>query len=118
MKVVIKVSITNQTKRFWCFGPKNSHSKALRLAAGFPGAQSVALEADKGQIKVTGEFDVVNLATLLRKKVGFAEVVSVGKESKDKSSDEKDKQPVVWSYPRQEIVYVRDPYLESPCWPL
>ncbi|KAI3428880.1 uncharacterized protein J3R85_008886 [Psidium guajava] len=123
-KVVIKVSVNNRASRFCCFSPQRSLSQALRLAAGFPGVQSVALVVDQDRIEVTGEIDAVCLAKLLRKKVGFAEIVSVGaakkegEEKKDKPSEEKDAQPVVPMYPLREIVYIEDPYPQSWCWPL
>ncbi|XP_048137996.1 heavy metal-associated isoprenylated plant protein 16 [Rhodamnia argentea] len=121
-KVVIKVCINDPVSRFCCFNPKRSHSKALTLAAGFPGVQSVEHVDDKDQIVVTGEIDAVNLAALLRKKVGFADIVSVGEvkppgESKDKPP-EKPPEPVTLPYPRQEIVYFCDPCPEPSCWPL
>ncbi|KAI3428879.1 uncharacterized protein J3R85_008885 [Psidium guajava] len=119
MKVVIKVSINGHASRFCCSSPQSSHSKALRLAAGFPGVKSVALVGDQDRIEVIGEIDAVNLANLLRKKVGFAEIVSVGRAKKEgEGSEDKpnDAQPVVWPYPRQEIVYIQDPYPKPSCW--
>ncbi|KAI6695159.1 hypothetical protein NL676_022869 [Syzygium grande] len=119
-KVVIKVSMNDHASRFYCFGPQNHHSKALRLTGGFPGVQSVALVGDQDQIEVTGEIDAVKLTTLLRKKVGFAEIVSVGEvkkegEKKDKPDEKKDSQPVVWPYPHLEVLYLEDSY--APFWP-
>ncbi|XP_030475632.2 heavy metal-associated isoprenylated plant protein 46-like [Syzygium oleosum] len=118
---MIKVSMNDHASGFYCFGPQNPHSKALRLTSGFPGVQSVALVGDQDQIEVTGEIDAVKHTTLLRKKVGFAEIVSVGEvkkegEKKDKSDEKKDSQPVVWSYPHLEVLYLGDSY--APFWPL
>ncbi|XP_056173490.1 heavy metal-associated isoprenylated plant protein 46-like isoform X2 [Syzygium oleosum] len=105
-KVVIKVSMNDHASSFYCFGPQNPHSKALRLT----GVQSVALVGDQDQIEATGEIDAVKLTTLLRKKVGFAEIVSVGEVRKDKPNEKKDAQPVVWSYPHREVIYLGDSY--------
>ncbi|XP_056171565.1 uncharacterized protein LOC130139163 [Syzygium oleosum] len=121
-KVVIKVCMDERASKFCCFriknpfccfGIKNPRSEVLSLAGGFPGVQSVALVGDRDQIDVTGVVDPVDLTTLLRKKVGFSEIVSVGeakKEDESKDKDKKDGMPVGWPYPpypRQEIVYVQ-----------
>ncbi|KAI6673434.1 hypothetical protein NL676_001340 [Syzygium grande] len=52
-----------------------------------PGVQSVALVGnDKDRTKVVGErVDAVKLTTLLRKNVGFAEIVTVGKANAKKT---------------------------------
>ncbi|RVW80441.1 Heavy metal-associated isoprenylated plant protein 16 [Vitis vinifera] len=64
-KVVISVSFN---------GNKNCQSKALKIAAGFSGVNSTALEGeDKNQIVVVGEnIDVIELVKKLKKKVGFS----------------------------------------------
>ncbi|XP_052178736.1 heavy metal-associated isoprenylated plant protein 46-like [Diospyros lotus] len=54
-----------------------SRSKVLTTAAGFTGVEEVALNGED-QIAVAGDgIDSVALTTLLRKKVGHAELVSV-----------------------------------------
>ncbi|KAF8007516.1 hypothetical protein BT93_K1510 [Corymbia citriodora subsp. variegata] len=86
----------------------------MRLAGGFPGVQSVALVGDRDQIEVTGEVDSVNLANSLRKKLGSAEIMSVGevkKEDESKNKAKEDAKPILWPYPRQEIIYLHpDPW--------
>ncbi|KAL3715396.1 hypothetical protein ACJRO7_007171 [Eucalyptus globulus] len=123
-KVVINVSMKDHATRFLCFSPRNPHSKALKLAGGFQGVQSVALVGDQDRIEVTGDVDAVNLTTLLRKKVGFAKIVTVSKldEKDKKESKDKEAPPIVWPYiggvPHREIAYVADPYpgyCENPC---
>ncbi|XP_030470668.1 disease resistance protein Pik-1-like [Syzygium oleosum] len=116
-KVVIKVCMNDDTARFYCFGPRSSRCKAMRVATGFAGVQSVALVGDdKDRIEVVGErVDAVKLTTLLRKNVGFAEIVTVGEaDAKKNENEDTAAQPVIWSYvggvPHREIVYVMDPY--------
>ncbi|KAK3405121.1 hypothetical protein EUGRSUZ_K01374 [Eucalyptus grandis] len=94
----------------------------MKLAGGFQGVQSVALVGDRDRIEVTGDVDAVNLTNLLRKKVGFAEIVTVSKadEKDEKESESRDKaaQAIMWSYgvPHREIAYVVDPcYSEPSC---
>ncbi|XP_052177655.1 heavy metal-associated isoprenylated plant protein 46-like [Diospyros lotus] len=66
-KVVIK----------FCMKSNKSRSKVLTTAAGFTGVEEVALNGED-QIVVVGDgIDSVALTTLLRKKVGYAELVSV-----------------------------------------
>ncbi|GMN27520.1 hypothetical protein TIFTF001_001693 [Ficus carica] len=99
-KVVIKVnSLTDQKSR----------TKAIKTAVGVDGVTQAALQQDKSQIEVTGEgLDVVLLATLLRKCLKYAEVVSVSpidekKEAEKKNEEEAEKaieaaQKMVWPY--------------------
>ncbi|CAN0927288.1 Heavy metal-associated isoprenylated plant protein 16, partial [Linum grandiflorum] len=70
-KVVLRVSNMNDQK---------SRTKALKIAVTVAGVESVALGGEaKNEIVVTGEgIDAVKLASLLRKSVGFADVLSVG----------------------------------------
>ncbi|KAF8007515.1 hypothetical protein BT93_K1509 [Corymbia citriodora subsp. variegata] len=117
-KLVIKVSMNNHTSGFYCFGPQSPHSKALKLVGGFQRVQSMALVGDRDQIEVTGDVDVANLTTLLRKKVGPAEIVTVSKadeeDNKESEGEDKAAQPISWSYvggvPHREVAYVVDPY--------
>ncbi|KAF8027731.1 hypothetical protein BT93_E0598 [Corymbia citriodora subsp. variegata] len=120
-KAVIKVCMNDDTSRFCCFNLRSSRSKALRVASGFQGVQSVKyLGDDKDQIEVTGEFDSVDLTTLLRKKVGFAQILTVGEA--DKPVESKKPKPVECPCPcpppcpRPEIVIIGDPYPEPRCW--
>ncbi|XP_056171563.1 heavy metal-associated isoprenylated plant protein 47-like [Syzygium oleosum] len=131
-KVVIKIFMNDSTSRFNCFKPQSSHSKALKVAAGFSGVQSVALVGDdKDLIEVVGDgVDAAKLATLLRKKVEFTEIVSVSEvgekdkkesESKDKPSETTTTETITWFYngrsPHYEIVCVPH-YKETWGWPL
>lgn len=78
------------------------------------------LMSDKDQIEVIGDVDVVNLTTKLRKKVGFAEIVSVSedkKEENEKPDDTTEVPPVIYPCPQREIVYLGDPYPGPWCWP-
>ncbi|KAK3025521.1 hypothetical protein RJ639_042056, partial [Escallonia herrerae] len=97
-KVVIKVSMNDQKSR----------SKAMKIAVGSTGVESAALKGEgKNQLEVVGDgIDAVALTTLLRKNVGFAELVSVGPDKKDdekKGAEKKNEAtitPPVWvSYP-------------------
>ncbi|XP_050289582.1 heavy metal-associated isoprenylated plant protein 47-like [Quercus robur] len=80
-KLVIKVQMT-------CDKCK---TKALKLAAGAEGVTSVAIEGeDKSLVVVIGdEVDSVCLTRSLRKKVGYATIVSVAQlEESDEKKDE------------------------------
>ncbi|KAF3968987.1 hypothetical protein ACB098_11G039400 [Castanea mollissima] len=70
-KVVIRVSLNN--------GKKNARTKALQIAVGVQGVESVSLQGeDSSQIVVVGnDIDSVHLTSLLRKKVGSAELMSL-----------------------------------------
>ncbi|KAL8130841.1 heavy metal-associated isoprenylated plant protein 16-like [Apium graveolens] len=117
-KVVIRVTMVDQ---------KKSRVKAMKIAATAFGVQSVALSGDgKDQIEVTGEgIDTVELAKLLRKKIGSADLLSVGpakaEEKKDEKKNEASVVPLVWgsqpyyyhnSYP---VVYAHDHYDSPSC---
>ncbi|XP_050232781.1 probable disease resistance protein At5g63020 [Mercurialis annua] len=69
-KVVIKVQMTCEKCR----------SKALKVAAACSGVEYVAIRGpEKNQIEVIGkELDAVKLAVSLRKKLGHAELISIG----------------------------------------
>uniref|UniRef100_A0A5B7CAQ1 HMA domain-containing protein n=1 Tax=Davidia involucrata TaxID=16924 RepID=A0A5B7CAQ1_DAVIN len=124
-KVVIKVSMNGQKSR----------SKAMKIAVGVSGVESAALQGqDKSQIEVTGDgVDAVALTTLLRKNVGYAELVSVsqvgekkeGEKKQDPKKDDPKKNeatvhpPVVWTtsnpYGVYQIQEFRDPNYENNC---
>ncbi|KAL3715404.1 hypothetical protein ACJRO7_007179 [Eucalyptus globulus] len=122
-KIVVKVCMNDDTSRFCCFNLRSSRSKALRVVSGFQGVKSVKIEDDKDQIEMTGDCDSVALTNLLRKKVGFAQIITVSeadaKEGKNKgtSDKKKDPQPVVYPCPcpRREVVIIGDPYPEPGC---
>ncbi|MBA0560502.1 hypothetical protein Golob_017394 [Gossypium lobatum] len=69
---------------------EKSRSKALKIVVGLSGVDSASLKGDdKSQIEVTGDgVDAVKLTRLLRKGVGYAELVSVS--AADKKDDKKD----------------------------
>ncbi|KAK1575447.1 hypothetical protein Q3G72_005546 [Acer saccharum] len=95
-KVVIKV--------YMCC-PK-SRSRALKIAVGSSGVESVALKGDdKNQIEITGDgIDAAELTRLLRKKIGHAVLESVGaaggdgdkKKEEDKGKENEAKMQMVW----------------------
>nr|POE83288.1 heavy metal-associated isoprenylated plant protein 16 [Quercus suber] len=70
-KVVIRVNLNS--------GKKNARTKALKIAVGVQGVESVSLQGeDSSQIVVVGnDIDSVHLTSLLRKKVGSAELMSL-----------------------------------------
>ncbi|KAB2003882.1 hypothetical protein ERO13_D11G154000v2 [Gossypium hirsutum] len=79
-KMVVKVTMKGEKSR----------SKALKIVVGLSGVESASLKGDdKSQIEVTGDgVDAVKLTSLLRKGVGYAELVSVS--AADKKDDKKD----------------------------
>ncbi|KAG4132228.1 hypothetical protein ERO13_D08G019400v2 [Gossypium hirsutum] len=69
-KVVLKVAMNCEKCR----------SEALQVAAGQAGVDSVALDGkEKEKVVVIGDFDAVKLTNNLRKKVGAAEILTLGK---------------------------------------
>ncbi|KAL3508941.1 hypothetical protein ACH5RR_028342 [Cinchona calisaya] len=114
-KVVIKLSMHDQKSR----------KKALQTVAGHTGVESTALQGqEKNQVEVVGEgIDAVVITTLLRKNVGYAELVSVSpvvqkKPDEKKEDDKKDdakktnkpSTPVIGSSPPYPYVYSGVPY--------
>ncbi|CAL1393003.1 unnamed protein product [Linum trigynum] len=98
-KLVIKVSMNKDKSR----------SKAMKIVVGANGVDSASLDGpEKTQIVVTGDgIDSAALVTLLRNKVGHAELVSLGpveeKKKEDKKPEDQDSKPppppaAVWSY--------------------
>ncbi|KAJ9560854.1 hypothetical protein OSB04_006014 [Centaurea solstitialis] len=75
-KIVVKVTTHNDKKS----------RKALKIAGSLCGVESASFVGlDKDQIAVTGEgIDSVELITLLRNGVGYAELVSVGPAEEEK----------------------------------
>ncbi|KAG5551427.1 hypothetical protein RHGRI_009745 [Rhododendron griersonianum] len=84
-KVVVKVCSMNGQK---------SRSKALKIVVGVSGVESATIKGkENDQIEVTGDdIDAVAIATSLRKKVGFAELVAVAP-VEEKKADDKGKEP-------------------------
>ncbi|XP_078171515.1 uncharacterized protein LOC144565593 [Carex rostrata] len=79
-KVVIKLSLENARKR----------KKALTTAAGMNGITSTSIDDDKIVIEGDG-MDLVALTTVLRKKLGYAELISLttGDDKKEAKKEEK-----------------------------
>ncbi|KAL3508939.1 hypothetical protein ACH5RR_028340 [Cinchona calisaya] len=105
-KVVIKLSMHDQKSR----------KKALKTVAGHTGVESTALQGqEKNQIEVVGEgIDAVLLTTLLRKNVGYAEIVSVSpvgqKKDTEKKGGDKSKKAEKTNEPPYPNVYNGVPY--------
>ncbi|KAL5725730.1 hypothetical protein ACHQM5_008846 [Ranunculus cassubicifolius] len=115
-KVVIQVVSMNDAK---------SRTRAMKIAVTAPGVVSAEIQGDsKNQIVVTGEgIDSTRLTKLLRKKVGFTELVSVtaiGDKKDEKKEEKKDEvKPVIWT-PYQygaPHIYVSDvsSHQQDPC---
>ncbi|XVF21193.1 hypothetical protein REPUB_Repub12eG0069400 [Reevesia pubescens] len=102
-KMVVKVSMNGHKSR----------SKALKIAVGLSGVVSASLKGDdKSQIEVTGDgVDPVQLTCLLRKNVGYAELVSVSADGseKDKEKDETKPSAYVWPFNPPYYVYQEVP---------
>nr|BAA98186.1 ATFP4-like [Arabidopsis thaliana] len=80
-KILIRVTMTDDKTR----------AKAMTKAVQFKGVSAVEIKGDhRNQIEVTGvEVDMIPLIQILRKKVAFAELVSVTKVEPPKKEDEK-----------------------------
>ena len=72
---------------------KNCFPFNLLVYVTFSGVESSALKGqNRDQIEVKGDnIDIVKLATLLRKKVGHASIVSVAEDKKEEKKEEKKK---------------------------
>lgn len=84
------------------------------------GVVSAALEDDK--IIVVGDVDSVTLTMVLRKKMGYVDLLSVAEEKKEEKKDEKkgdDKGQPAWpihgSYMLPYVVMPEDPYRGPGC---
>ncbi|KAL3508946.1 hypothetical protein ACH5RR_028347 [Cinchona calisaya] len=105
-KVVIKLSMNDQKSR----------KKALKTVVGHSGVESTALQGqEKNQIEVIGEgIDAVQLTTLLRKNVGYAELVSVSPVKADeKKGDGKIDDAKKTNEPSTAVVWYSHPYVYS-----
>ncbi|GLT51112.1 hypothetical protein SLA2020_245470 [Shorea laevis] len=99
-----------------------SRSRAMKIVVGLPGVESAALKGDdKTQIEVKGDgVDAAQLTMLLRKKVGFAELVSVTAEGGEKKEEKKEEpmvQALVWPSTTPYCVYEFPPASQyhDPC---
>ncbi|XP_068636398.1 heavy metal-associated isoprenylated plant protein 46-like [Aristolochia californica] len=96
-KTVLKLQMNNPKTR----------SKAMKVVVGVPGVLSAAIEGEeKNKIVVIGEgVDSINLTRLLRKTMGFAELVSVTPMDQKKKQDDdykshdvtKTVKPIAWA---------------------
>ncbi|KAK0588370.1 hypothetical protein LWI29_000111 [Acer saccharum] len=116
-KVVIKVMINDQKSR----------PKVMKIVVGSFGVESVAwIGDDKNQIEVIGDgLDPAVLTLMLRKKLGYADLVSV-EEKKEEKKDEKEENEAKlqetampacscygpWPY-CEAMQVIRDPYYGS-----
>nr|XP_010942540.1 heavy metal-associated isoprenylated plant protein 16 [Elaeis guineensis] len=105
-KIVMKVSMDDSKKR----------SKALKSAVGSTGVISAKIDGDKMEVEGDG-VDSIALTTTLRKRMGYAELVSVAAmdEKKEEKKEEKETvPPATWAYPHVPVV-VHQPYYDSNC---
>ncbi|KAK7857417.1 heavy metal-associated isoprenylated plant protein 46 [Quercus suber] len=95
--VVIQVSMDGQGNCFSNTEGEKARRKAMKIAVGLSGVESLALKGqNRDQIEVKGDnIDTVKLATLLRKNVGPACIVSVAEEKKEEKKDEKKDEPKI-----------------------
>ncbi|KAL4555318.1 hypothetical protein LXL04_037935 [Taraxacum kok-saghyz] len=102
-KIVVKITMHNEKKI----------RKALKIAVSLSGVESASfVGSDKTQIAVTGEdVDSVELVTLLRKGVGYTELVSVGPVEEKKPAAAKETKPMV--APLYVNPYQLDPFVEG-----
>ncbi|KAD5318151.1 hypothetical protein R6Q59_033443 [Mikania micrantha] len=98
-KIVVKVSMNTDKKT----------RKALKIAVSINGVESASFVGpDKDQIAVTGAgIDSVELTTLLRKKVGYTELLSVGPVEQKKPEADKPKpaDPTLVPFPLYDYGY-------------
>lgn len=100
-KIVIKVTLNDGDK---------SRTKAMKTVVAAWGVESVTWTGDdKSKIEVTGDgLDPATLTTLLRKKVGYADLVIVGPAEKEKPKDTSSPSPALVESPY--IYYNTVPY--------
>ncbi|EHA8592419.1 heavy metal-associated isoprenylated plant protein 16 [Cocos nucifera] len=105
-KIVMKVSMEDSRKR----------SRALRSAVGSTGVISAKVDGDKIEVEGDG-VDSIALTTTLRKRIGYAELVSVAAvdEKKEEKKEEKETVPPVPWYPSIQVVPYHQPYYDSSC---
>ncbi|PNX70306.1 ATFP4-like protein [Trifolium pratense] len=89
-------------------------SKAMTIVVGVSGVEGATIQGDsKDELEVTGEgVDSVRLTSLLRKKFGHAELVSVG--DVGKAEEKKVEEIVTWPYtysvPHYPVYQIRNSY--------
>ncbi|GLU24004.1 hypothetical protein SLE2022_399770 [Rubroshorea leprosula] len=104
-KIVIKVQMSCEKCR----------TKAKKIAAGTDGVSSLAIEGpDRDQVVVTGDgIDSANLTCTLRKRVGFANILSVQKvEDKVEAKVEPKTEPPIPSSYGQYLQYTTPTFHE------
>ncbi|XP_009625094.1 heavy metal-associated isoprenylated plant protein 47-like [Nicotiana tomentosiformis] len=107
-KVVLNVSVNGCKSRpsmekfvLGCLVPclvqdATCKNKVMSIAATLSGVEKVSIEVEKNELTVIGEgIDPVKLVNILRKKVGYAKMVSVGPEKKEEKPAEETVQPVL-----------------------
>uniref|UniRef100_A0A7N2LJQ9 Uncharacterized protein n=1 Tax=Quercus lobata TaxID=97700 RepID=A0A7N2LJQ9_QUELO len=110
-KVVIRVNLNN--------GKKNARTKALQIAVGVQGVESVSLQGeDSSQIVVVGnDIDLVHLTSLLKKKVGSAELMSLSPISYERKKQQEPKhnriQSMVWPTYQASVPYYYTDILDN-----
>ncbi|XP_049398861.1 uncharacterized protein LOC125862779 [Solanum stenotomum] len=68
-------------------------NKVMTIAATLPGVEKVSLEEENNLLTVIGErIDAVELLNKIRKKVGFAKLVSQGPEPVEKKEEKKEEE--------------------------
>ncbi|XP_031091838.1 heavy metal-associated isoprenylated plant protein 16-like [Ipomoea triloba] len=97
-KVVIGISVKDQKAR----------AKAFKIAVSLSGVDSACIQDEKGQLEVVGEVDAVALANQLRKRLGQAELVSVG--SAEKKDETPKPQSVTFTYDPNNSYHHAIPY--------
>ncbi|PWA91867.1 hypothetical protein CTI12_AA088160 [Artemisia annua] len=95
-KIVVKVTMENNDKK---------SRKALKIVVGVCGFESASF-IGSDQIEVTGEgIDTVKLANLLRKGVGYTELVSLGDVEEKKPEDKETNPTDAWQINPYEYHY-------------
>ncbi|XP_047340430.1 heavy metal-associated isoprenylated plant protein 16-like [Impatiens glandulifera] len=105
-KVLIKVNMNTDKSR----------SKALKTVVGLSGVESAALQGkEKDQLEVVGEgVDCVVLTRLLRKYVGYADLISVGPMPAPEKKADPPKAAAVESTPQMPIWGYQYPVISQP----
>ncbi|XP_041028245.1 heavy metal-associated isoprenylated plant protein 16-like [Juglans microcarpa x Juglans regia] len=98
--VVIKVEMDGHKSFFGELDGQKVRSKALKIAVGISGVVSASLKGDeKNQIELKGEgIDSVKLTKLLRKKVGFADIITVADDKIEEKKEEPKVEYMAWPY--------------------
>ncbi|XP_060191114.1 disease resistance protein Pik-1-like [Lycium barbarum] len=127
-KVVVNVSMNGQLRPslkkriFGCLVQDTTCKyKVMKIAAPLPGVERVSIEADL--LTVIGEgIDTVELVNILRKKVGFAKIVTQNENTEETTQPQPQpqQQPTVINQvlPMVEMFEIRDPYYyNNSCFP-